>query len=738
MEKIYIATPIDYQNWGNRLQNYAVHKICEKLELEPITIEMAPTSKKQKFKNAIVRYTAKLPEHYSAKRYMFWRRVNCCRLTEHTIQKKVVNNYNEVKNLVPRDSFVGIGGDQILSQHWNKRLNYSLFPWVNPSNKICFSPSFGTDEIEDNYKVKIANQLRNIEFPAFREASGVKIFEDITGNSNAKNICDPVLMLTHDEWDAVIENGKHIQLPNRPYVIVYFLGKIDEQSWSKIQKYTSQNNLYLVDMRQGIKSIWNSAGPLDFVFLIRNADCVFTDSFHSTVFSIIYNRPICVFKRISRTNMNTRLIEVLKHFDMDHNLFDGEMIDPNVDYDKTNYIIQSDREVAWSYYRSIRYITEVEHMEKETPHIRKYAFLSVKNKSKDILKRSTSGGVFYALADKVISEGGVVYGVRVDREGHIFHSSIEKTEDITYFQGSKYVQSELTNTFSDVLNNLESGRKVLFSGTPCQVSGLKRYLNGRHTEKLITVDCICHGVPSELAWKAYLHSVHGDKKMSSVHFREKKPDWRNYSMSIRFEDGTAYNKDKKEDPWLSSFLWGVSLRPSCYQCKYKGSNRYSDVMIGDFWGEKSNDTEGTSIVQARTDKGVEILKSVMELIDFYEVDEEDAISRNSGYGHSAFRPVARNAFFKELNRKPDELFTNIDSILKMKKIKKIWYWANKKFEPKNYKGDCSGCTACEQICPRKAIVMKVDEEGFKYPQIDDEKCIHCDLCKKTCTSKMLK
>ena len=271
---------------------------------------------------------------------------------------------------------------------------------------------------------------------------------------------------------------------------------------------------------------------------------------------------------------------------------------------------------------------------------------------------STSGGLFAELAENTIGKGGIVFGAAFSEDFKaVKHTAIERKEDIIKLQGSKYVQSGIGDSFLQAKQELEKGRAVLFTGTPCQINGLNAYL-GKEYDDLITCDIICHGVPAPAAYEKYISELEGSacSKPVSVSFRDKTEGWRNYSFKAEFENGAEYRKLNVEDPYLRAFVGNLDLRPSCHVCNAKGINRSSDLTLGDFWGmdkvcPEKNDGKGTSVIFANTEKGLDLIAELRESIDIEEIRYEEATLKNSSYFEAAPRNARADLFMASINGK---------------------------------------------------------------------------------------
>lgn len=310
---------------------------------------------------------------------------------------------------------------------------------------------------------------------------------------------------------------------------------------------------------------------------------------------------------------------------------------------------------------------------------------AVKNTDEYIRERSSSGGVFTAMAEYIIEQGGLVFGAAFDDDFNVVHIRVDKKEDLEKLRGSKYVQSKIGYTYQEAKEALLSGKPVLFTGTPCQIGGLKAFLK-KDYEKLYTQDLICHGVPSPLAWKKYLEYLKNkySTEVKYVSFRNKEKSWKKYSIFIRFENGQELMEPFTENLYMQAFLKNFSLRPSCYDCQFKGVNRVSDITLADFWGIENtlpqmDDDKGTSLVMIHSDKGKELLEMISSKIQRQEVDAQFAIYENGSAVHSSPLPRKRDIFWKYLNKiRFDKLLKKCDNtklLVKIKtKIKRILRW----------------------------------------------------------------
>ncbi|MBQ7462945.1 MAG: Coenzyme F420 hydrogenase/dehydrogenase, beta subunit C-terminal domain [Bacteroidaceae bacterium] len=249
------------------------------------------------------------------------------------------------------------------------------------------------------------------------------------------------------------------------------------------------------------------------------------------------------------------------------------------------------------------------------------AFAAV-NPDDELRMKSSSGGVFWLLVEQTIREGGVVFGAAFDNEWMVYHSSSESLEEAERFRRSKYVQSLVKGCYKQAQGALKQGRKVLFSGTACQIAALKEFLR-KDYDNLLTVDVVCHGVPSPAIWKEYIKTLASSKTIKNINFRDKCTGWRNYDFSVQFSDGTELKEPHNKNLYMQGFLHDLYLRPSCHSCKFKAGKCGSDLTLGDFWGIEKvvpeiDDDHGVSLVIINSLKGkdsIDALPLSLKVVD---------------------------------------------------------------------------------------------------------------------------
>ena len=268
---------------------------------------------------------------------------------------------------------------------------------------------------------------------------------------------------------------------------------------------------------------------------------------------------------------------------------------------------------------------------------------AAKNPCESERLRSSSGGIFIVLAKEVLNQGGVVFGARFDESWNVVHSYTDSVDGIEPFLGSKYVQSRIGDSYVKAKEFLLTGRKVLFSGTPCQIAGLRLYLR-KEFENLITVDLICHGVPSPGIWQQYLSEIltqQDNATIESITFRDKSSGWKNYRFIVTLSKFLSAGKKQTfrvshlhdEDPFFQGFNdYNLILRPSCMKCPSRNLRSGSDITLADFWGIETlipefDDDKGVSVIMVNTESGLKMVNSLC--IESHPVKYDDIVSRNS-------------------------------------------------------------------------------------------------------------
>ena len=261
-------------------------------------------------------------------------------------------------------------------------------------------------------------------------------------------------------------------------------------------------------------------------------------------------------------------------------------------------------------------------------------------KDDSLRAQSSSGGLFSELALAVLRDGGTVFAATYDDNFKVIHTEVKTESELKKLRGAKYSQSDLGDTFLNIKASLDSGRPVLFSGTPCQVGGLKAFLgNDKDNENLITVDFVCHSVPSPMAWQEYVKhradTDNGGILPKDINLRSKHTGWSRYQYSnlYLYQSGNRYESKSGGDLYMKLFVNGYISRESCENCKFKGYSRVSDITLGDFWGiwdisPEIDDDKGISVVLVQSERGAKLLDSIKDRLTIKQVSLEESSRQN--------------------------------------------------------------------------------------------------------------
>lgn len=271
------------------------------------------------------------------------------------------------------------------------------------------------------------------------------------------------------------------------------------------------------------------------------------------------------------------------------------------------------------------------------------------------LNSSSSGGMFGLFATAFLKSGGRIFAARFNEANKVYHDEIKDLSELAFYRRSKYSQSYLGDVFKRVKDRLKDGIRVLFVGTPCQVAGLLAFLRKPYPT-LYCIDFVCHGVPSPGVWKEYLKTL--GSGISNISFRDKETGWPNYSFSY-VQDNVKHRQTASQNPYMRGFLHDLYLRPSCYDCKFKGFTSGADITMSDFWGvwknhPKWNDQKGAGVLAINSNKGEQLLK----MVDKKEYEEVDVTVQQAyiDYNCSAYKCAPHNPkreiFFSRYGKEP--------------------------------------------------------------------------------------
>ena len=356
MKKVGILTINDNNNYGNRLQNYAVQKILNHKKINAITLKNQVDCN-FKCKNLKL-YSLKVIKSILIDLKIEQGRIRRNILGKNPMQgrQNAFRNFNKYikfskrrllishkKKINKKYDYFIVGSDQVWNPNFNRLSYVDLLEFANPNKRISFSASFGISQLPEKYKEETKEELKKFKMISVREDAGKKIVEELTGRKDIEVLVDPTMLLTADEWDEVSKKPK--QLHTDRYILNYFLGELSEERKKQINKIAKDNNCEVINILDK-NSPFYQTGPSEFLYLEKNAFLICTDSFHSSVFSIIYNRPFIVFDREdSNENMNSRIDTLLKKFNLEYRKYTGKITDKYLkcDYSEAHEIIKKER-----------------------------------------------------------------------------------------------------------------------------------------------------------------------------------------------------------------------------------------------------------------------------------------------------------------------------------------------------------------------------------------------------------
>lgn len=346
MKKVGIVTINDNNNYGNRLQNYAVQETLKKLKVEPITIKNEPaTNTRNKY---ILR---KLKSIFNKGSYSkILERKKCFEEFNKNIvfSNKKVTPYSKLKEY----EYFLVGSDQVWNPNFGRLRDVDLLEFVEPYKRISFSASFGISNLPEQYNENLKNALKNYKAISVREDAGKKIIEDVVGRKDVEVLVDPTMLLAAEEWDKVAKKPE--QLKTDRYILNYFLGELSEKRKKEIDRIAKENNCEVINILD-VNSPFYKTGPSEFLYLEKNAFLVCTDSFHSCVFATLFNKPFIIFNREdSHVSMNSRIETLIKKLELKNREYNGKEItreNLNHDYTEAYKILDEERKKSIKFLR---------------------------------------------------------------------------------------------------------------------------------------------------------------------------------------------------------------------------------------------------------------------------------------------------------------------------------------------------------------------------------------------------
>ena len=597
------------------------------------------------------------------------------------------------------------GSDQIWNPTITDGINPIFFGDVNGVKKrISYAASVGKDRFEPNDEEKVKKLVCALDYCSVREENTAQYISKITGRQ-IETVCDPVFLLDKLDYEAVASK----RLIKKDYVLLYSVVHNDELTVIA-KDYADRHGLALIEIcteraKNTTHKQINTFGPSEFLSAFQYANTVFTNSFHGTAFSLIFEKDFYIVDNkaggsritnlLGKVGLSERLVAqkvenafapidyaTSRQYLKEYVRFSKEFLDKALKAGKETLagstcvgcgacqcVCKFDAirliKTKEGFLRAIvdkNKCTNCGMCQKLCPALNQvvkhqnqtsvYAF-----KAKDeIRKNSTSGGAFAALATAFMQDGGVFYGAAQESDFSVSHIRGESTDDLSRIQGTKYLPSDIAACYAQIEKDLKADRKVLFSGTPCQVDGILRFaeLKKLPKENLYTVDIICHGVPSPTFYQAYMEWLEKEyrSKVIEYKFRSKKISWRGSSCYAKLGNGQELKNDKKLCGFMNVYYSDNITRESCYICSYTSKERVSDLTISDCWGlenmdQSFEDVLGVSMVLVNTEKG----RTLFEQVEGERITGSIETAKQPQLHKPTVRPQSRNAFWIKYEQK---------------------------------------------------------------------------------------
>ena len=661
--------------------------------------------------------------------------------------KKVYSDENLEEAAMLYDCLI-CGSDQI----WNPNVSQAGFYLKGigrECRKVAYAASIARDDLSEYERSKMLPLIGEFDHISVREATAKRILDKYMPNGKpVYEVLDPALMLTKEQWHELIK-----ETPQKydNYVLSFFFSESYEYR-EIIAKYCAEKGLkqvfipfaaekYIKSDEQGDCIREFDVGPKEFVSLIANASAIFTDSFHGAVFSILMQKPFCVFERdkAGKVSKNSRLYDLLAKFDLSDRLVKdpataSDVIETPIKFNEIEAKLNIYRASSLDFLRNALEGIEPKKGSKRVDQLIKsdccgcglcaqncpvqcitmkadeegfmYPLIDAGkcidcgacvrgcigkiesstndrhdayvgyNSIEDIRKQSSSGGVFYDLAQCVILDGGAVYGAAYGEDFSVTHTRVDAIEDLGRVMTSKYAQSSITEIYSQIENDLLTGRKVLFVGTPCQVGAVQSYVEKKKlsNDGLLLVDFVCHGVPSPAVFCSYLQYILKGNQPADINFRDKEKGWHGYAFTVQCTNGKKFSQGHDKNVYMHTFLSDKNLRRSCYDCKYKADRSVADITIGDAWNVEKvapqwADDKGSSLIIVRTEKGRTMIETLPKTFKCVQTDYDIWKRYNPSMVSSTLSPSGRKTFFESFVNEPTEIFWKNQKIPTKNKVK---------------------------------------------------------------------
>jgi len=597
------------------------------------------------------------------------------------------------------------GSDQIWNPVITEGINPIFFGDIpGVKTRISYAASIGKSGFSEDEERVAVPLIKALDYCSVREEQTAEYVRKIS-DREVDVVCDPVFLLDREDFDRVSSKRKI----KGDYVLLYSIIQDDGMTAAALA-YAERHGLPLVEICQSRTRGCRhkqlpDLGPAEFLSAFKYADTVFTNSFHGTAFSLIFEKNFYVFDNkhggsritnlLSKAGVGERIInkpveadfdsisysEVKKRMDA-YAQASKEFLSRALSAEKKPVVLDgcvgcgacgvvcprdairlvSDKEGFDVAYIDMQKCIGCGLCERTCPAASQpqkngaaedvFAFKA----REEVRLGSTSGGAFAALAEAIVKLGGVFYGARLYDCGRVEHVRGDKPEDIALMQGTKYVPSATSRAFWEVIDDLKCGTAVLFSGTPCQIDALNKLVRtkGIDSSKLYTVDIICHGVPSQRVYEDYRRWLDGklSARVVDYKFRYKPISWRGNSVYARLEDGSELKNDRLVGAFMNLYYSGNITRESCYGCKYTSRERVADITISDFWGIENTvpsfeDALGVSMVMINTERG----RALFDVAEGERIAADVSAAKQPQLKAPAQKPETRELFWKTYGEK---------------------------------------------------------------------------------------